>query len=139
MCCPANTRGVSWATDDHAQTADHEHNGDHPMPPNKGSNMNEEATTGTDDSDDTEGNCFKYRDGQPAGRPDDTQGHSVNSGRVQPARDDTEGHTAKSGHIQPAGDDDTEGHSVKAGHLQAEADDTEGHSANAGRGQHNPG
>lgn len=33
------------------------------------------------EADDTEGNCFKYRDPYPVGRPDDTQGHGQkNSG-----------------------------------------------------------
>jgi hypothetical protein len=41
-----------------------------------------------DVDDDTEGSCFKYRDGQPPSRPDDTQGHILNSGNVYPAGDD---------------------------------------------------
>jgi hypothetical protein len=56
------------------------------------SNEPTNTDTDTDELDDTEGNCFKYRYGQPVGRPDDTQGHSAKSGHLQPEGDDTDGH-----------------------------------------------
>ena len=56
--------------------------------------MNDETdnNTTTTEVDDTEGNCYKYRDAQPQGRPDDTEGHNMKSGRLEPAGDDTDGH-----------------------------------------------
>ncbi len=53
------------------------------------------ADDSNDDDDDTEGNCYKYRDGVPAGRPDDTEGHGAFSGHLQPADGDSDGRGQK--------------------------------------------
>jgi hypothetical protein len=85
-----------------------QHRSDHPTPPTKGTNMNDQTTTKPDDTeghtiksghieaDDTEGNCFKYRDSNLASEPDGTERNGLH-GIVPPTNEsaDTEGHSGK--------------------------------------------
>jgi hypothetical protein len=113
LCRHANTPDVGRTTDICKPREDHQRQRRSPTPPSKGINMtdaNDDTATNeaddkqahgfrfgirNDDTDDTEGNCFKYRDGVPEGRPDDTQGHSVKAGHLEPAGDDIEVPRAK--------------------------------------------
>ena len=106
LCQRTHTADVGLRTDTFSERIDDLSNGDHPTPPNKGINMNNESTpTDTDDeAADTEGHRF-HGIIEPAVTEDDAEGHG--SKFPAPAEDDAEGHGNR---IPAPADDDTEGH-----------------------------